>query len=370
MENEAIKKLSLEMKHALEEKITSKEFKDFIKEMEDTKVEDSGQFEMIISTEHEDRSGEIVMQDGIDTANYLRNPIVLWAHDYSSMPVAVTDSLRTEVIKGVKSTIATGRFAPTEFGQELRKMYEQKFANTSSIGFMALEMQENKITKSQLLEWSFVPVPCNAFAERMKEVGINIEMLKEKGFSFEKKEGEEISNEEIKPEEKPEEETEKPKEEEKPVEEKPEEVIEEKKANEDDGDDDADYMTSIGAEINAMQGEIDTSIQTHMGKLMDLINAEEDGEKKSISISEKVCLSVKLAINTLKTSLATLEVVAKAMDPESSEEAKELPKQRSRDAKIDKETLESFLQLQSVMRLSKQSLDEGLYRVKKSLAKY
>ena len=39
-------------------------------------------------------------------------------------------------------------------------------------------------------------------------------------------------------------------------------------------------MTSIGAEINAMQGEIDTSIQTHMGKLMDLINAEEDGEKK------------------------------------------------------------------------------------------
>jgi hypothetical protein len=31
-----------------------------------------------------------------------------------------------------------------------------------------------------------VPVPCNAFAERMKELNINLELLKQKGFTFEK----------------------------------------------------------------------------------------------------------------------------------------------------------------------------------------
>ena len=40
-----------------------------------------------VSTNTRDRMDEVLMPDGVDMRNYKKNPIVLWAHDYSSPPI-------------------------------------------------------------------------------------------------------------------------------------------------------------------------------------------------------------------------------------------------------------------------------------------
>lgn len=168
-----------ELKEKLVAHLSSKDVKDIITKMKGAK--DTGTFEMIISSEHVDRSGEIVLQDGIDTSYYLKNPIVLSFHDYYAMPIGVTDSLEIKVINGVKCMIAKGRFAPTEDGQEARTLYEAKMLNTSSIGFIPkLWGENNTIVQCQLLEWSFVPVPCNP--EAISMLNLDFDKLVKKGI--------------------------------------------------------------------------------------------------------------------------------------------------------------------------------------------
>ena len=41
-----------------------------------------------ISTESIDRAGDTVAVAGWDTASYRKNPVILWAHSYHSLPLA------------------------------------------------------------------------------------------------------------------------------------------------------------------------------------------------------------------------------------------------------------------------------------------
>src|SRR5580698_10301443 len=135
--------------------------------------DDNGTFDVIISTEDLDRSGEIVRQNGWEMTNYKNNPIVLWGHDYYSLPIGVcTETYKTEV-HGVPATGAKGVFYPSEvnpLAQQVRRMHEfgQKMGVgvgcTTSVGFIPKEFDENNnriITRAELLEFSFVPVPAN-----------------------------------------------------------------------------------------------------------------------------------------------------------------------------------------------------------------
>lgn len=188
--NEAFKKFSQDLKAALVESLASAGVKELIAKTK--AAEDSGTFEVVISTADQDRQGEIVDQSGWDFANYLKNPVVLWAHDYASLPIAVTDEIKT--VNGV--TIAKGRFAPEDanpFAQQVRKLYDLKMLQTTSVGFIAKEMEENTITKAELLEFSFVPVPANPFAlslRKAEELHLDLEMMRTKGIEFKEKDNE------------------------------------------------------------------------------------------------------------------------------------------------------------------------------------
>lgn len=174
----------------------------------------NGTFDVIISTEDVDRSGEIVRQDGWDMTNYKNNPIVLWGHDYYSLPIGVcTETYQTEV-HGVRATGAKGVFFSADINplaQQVRKMYDLGIKTgfnvgcTTSVGFIPKDFEPDNrsvITKAELLEFSFVPVPANqgvgpaqgrslTFAEA-KELGFDIEAMRTKGLEFvEKIEGEE-----------------------------------------------------------------------------------------------------------------------------------------------------------------------------------
>lgn len=179
---DAFKKLTEEVKKYL----GTKEYTDLVEKTKASDSEDSGTFEVIISTADQDRQGEIVDQKGWDLENYMKNPIVLWGHDYYALPIGVADEVK--VIDG--QLVAKGRFASMEanpFAQQVRKLYDQGIVKTTSVGFIAKKMTGNTITEAELLEFSFVPVPANPYAISMrtaKELGIDVEMLSMKGMSF------------------------------------------------------------------------------------------------------------------------------------------------------------------------------------------
>ncbi|MDQ3158800.1 MAG: hypothetical protein M3P98_01525 [bacterium] len=182
---DAFKKLTEEIKAEI--LATTKDFVEKTKEA----ASESGTFKFIISTDDVDRQGEVVDQKGWELDNYMANPIVLWAHDYKSLPIGIATSIKQEGNK----LIAEGIFAPAEanpFAQQVRKLYDLGILRTTSVGFIAKEMQKNVITKAELLEFSVVPVPANAQALRintMKEAGVDLEMMAMKGLEL--KEGEE-----------------------------------------------------------------------------------------------------------------------------------------------------------------------------------
>lgn len=156
-------KLSADFKKGLDEAFAKKEVQELFASIKAADVSKLGTFRVKITNEAIDRAGEMIKADGWDFGPYMKSPVVLWGHDYKGLPVGMTLRL---VQEGV-DTIAEGVFAPTDFAQECRKLYEMGMLRASSVGFIPKEMEGNIITKAELLEWSFVAVPCNAEALSM-----------------------------------------------------------------------------------------------------------------------------------------------------------------------------------------------------------
>jgi HK97 family phage prohead protease len=190
MEN-TFKKLSEEIKVKLEAQLKEEPV---LKAIEQIKAaSDTGTFEVVISTADVDRAGEVIDQNGWDLDFYRKNPVVLWAHDYSSLPIGVTEEI--EVKDG--QLVAKGRFAPEDanpLAQHVRRLYDLKIVRAASVGFIPREFDPNNasiITKAELLEFSLVPVPANPNAlSLMKAQAINVEALYQKGILIKQEEEE------------------------------------------------------------------------------------------------------------------------------------------------------------------------------------
>lgn len=181
---EKIQKLTEEIKKELKDRLSSPDFQEVLEKIKSSG--DSGTFEVVVSTNEMDRQGEIIDQNGWELDFYRMNPIVLWAHDYNSLPIGVCDEI---FVKDGK-LIARGRFAPEEanpFAQQVRKLYDMKIVRATSVGLIPKEVHDGVITKAELLEFSFVPVPANPFALSLKEIekaNLNVSMLKMKGLNI------------------------------------------------------------------------------------------------------------------------------------------------------------------------------------------
>jgi uncharacterized protein len=115
-----------------------------------------------VSTGEKDRSGEYIPPAEWKLANYEKNPVILWAHDYSTPPVG--KALWTKIEKS--GLIQKIQFAKTAFAQDIFDLYEGGFLNAFSVGFMSdRDSEDSTIFRNcELLEVSCVPVPCNAGA--------------------------------------------------------------------------------------------------------------------------------------------------------------------------------------------------------------
>lgn len=131
-----------------------------------------------ISTETPDRDQDIVFQSGIDTANYRKNPVVLFNHN-KNFVVGRNAWLKIEGVGTLSKTI----FAETPLADDTFLLHKGGFLNAWSIGFMPKEYTINAerggydILKSELLEYSSVSVPANPEAiDEAKSMVKSIEM--------------------------------------------------------------------------------------------------------------------------------------------------------------------------------------------------
>ena len=148
----------------------------------EAKQQTNGNLIFKISTNIPDRDQDILEPMGVKLENYRNNPVVLFAHDYSSLPVG--KSLWEKVYSDyIESEV---EFAPTAFAQDCKKLCEAGFLNAASVGFVGLEHEPIKDSswgkryKSwELLEWSVVPVPSNfgSLIQNAKAKGLNLDAI-------------------------------------------------------------------------------------------------------------------------------------------------------------------------------------------------
>lgn len=163
MDKDSIK-IDAETKQKISDIISSEATQLFIKSVKE--AGDTGTFRVMITTDDIDRMGEMVKTDGWDFTNYLKSPVVLWGHNYNQPPIGVCTSL-LQVGNGWQ---AEGKFAPTEFAQGIRQLYDLGMCRATSVGFIPLEQTGNVIEKAELLEFSFVSVPANPYALALRDI--------------------------------------------------------------------------------------------------------------------------------------------------------------------------------------------------------
>lgn len=125
-------------------------------------------FTAIGSTPMQDRQGDSIDQSGWILENFIKNPVIPWAHSYNQLPVA-----RATSIGVVDGNLQFTYQAPPEglypFADTVWEMYRHQFMFAFSVGFIPLAYDGNwedgyNFTECELLEISAVPVPANAGA--------------------------------------------------------------------------------------------------------------------------------------------------------------------------------------------------------------
>lgn len=135
-----------------------------------------GKYRVLASTASVDRQGDSIDQSGWDLKNFLNNPVMLWAHKYDELPVAKATSTQ-ETKRGLEMDFEFATEEMNPMAQQIKALYDEGFLSAVSVGFIPKERNGSVITKMELLEVSFVPVPANAEALAMSLKSINSNML-------------------------------------------------------------------------------------------------------------------------------------------------------------------------------------------------
>jgi HK97 family phage prohead protease len=133
----------------------------------------------VASDESVDRYGDIIRASGWDLSNYKNNPVLLFGHDSSAVPIGKVTDIGVEGSR----LVATAQFRPegdSEAADDVYSALKGGFLNAVSVGFLPTKApnyiwspddpkHENwptgfEVVGQELLELSVVPVPANAQA--------------------------------------------------------------------------------------------------------------------------------------------------------------------------------------------------------------
>ena len=135
-----------------------------------------------INSDHVDRDREVVLPGGAKLTAYRKNPVVLYGHNYDSLPIGKSLWVKKTKEEGRDILTAKVKFASTQFANEVFELVADGFLSTASIGFIPDDFRGRAATDDELkkypdwanaervydkwdmLEWSVVPVPSNPHA--------------------------------------------------------------------------------------------------------------------------------------------------------------------------------------------------------------
>ena len=134
---------------------------------------DEGPMSFVVSTDEVDRHGDTISVEGWRYDAYIRNPVFLWAHNYTRPAIGRA----IKVWKEQHSLLAEIEFAPTDFAQEVAALYRAGYQSGVSVGFRPMKYTIRRdpqtgdflginFTEQELLEISASPVPANQNALR------------------------------------------------------------------------------------------------------------------------------------------------------------------------------------------------------------
>ncbi len=134
------------------------------------------QYEFTASTADMDRDGEVIDVSGWDLKNFKKNPVVMFAHDYRTLPIGRATKI------GVKDgkLMDVVEFPPEgtyEFADIVARLVDAGYLKTQSVGFIPKKWEDAEFddnendkgknkprrtyTKQELLEISIVAIPSN-----------------------------------------------------------------------------------------------------------------------------------------------------------------------------------------------------------------
>ncbi len=123
-----------------------------------------------ITTNRVDRDGEVVDPAGAMLDDYRKNPVVMYGHDYHSLPIG--KNIWVKATKDGHGLVAKTEYANHAQADEIYQYRKDGFPLGQSIGFAPIEWEDHKkgamedgrrrtYTKWALLEYSDVPIPAN-----------------------------------------------------------------------------------------------------------------------------------------------------------------------------------------------------------------
>jgi len=155
---------------------------------------EDGQRPVLITTDDEDRMGDVIVPAGAILEHYRKNPVILWAHDYTLPPIGSAQWIK----KSEHGIFAKPRWASTDFAQQIRLLYDEGHMRAWSIGFIPKAWEDiqskdtdkpgitgRRYTKWELLEFSAVPVPANPHALSLaikSGLRVSMSLLKQLGL--------------------------------------------------------------------------------------------------------------------------------------------------------------------------------------------
>ena len=134
------------------------------------------------------RQGPDLSIEGLQTENYMRNPVVLWSHDMSGK----TESAGLPIGRTNRMTNTDGKIevdfeflADDPFADRVRNAWDKGFLQAASVSWLPLESEQGengqqRDIRSDLLEWSIVSVPSDPDAVRLAHSRIMEGLLTER----------------------------------------------------------------------------------------------------------------------------------------------------------------------------------------------
>lgn len=152
-------------------------------------------FNVTITTNTADRSGDIVEPKGAKLTNFRKNPVVLMAHNYQGLPIAKAKDL-AKTDNGITAKVIFPDEGIYSLADTVYNLYKNGFMKAWSIGFIPIKSEDivdDENSKSmrggtrfktwELLEFSGCAVPNNPDTlNNMLKKGIDVKPLEEAGF--------------------------------------------------------------------------------------------------------------------------------------------------------------------------------------------